>query len=134
MKIESKAVVVNAPREEVFDYITNLDNFQHLLPEDRISNWEGRQDYCKFQVKGTATIDLQLHEAKRNENVVLKSGESSPFPFELHVFLSDDPRGTKVYQVCEAQVNPFLKMMVEKPLSNLFDYIADRLVEVKSKS
>jgi carbon monoxide dehydrogenase subunit G len=133
MKIESKTVSDPASPEEVFKYVSNLNNFKNLLPQDRISEWESRDDYCSFKVQGTATIDLHLKNSKEFSELYLESGERSPFPIKLTVFLSENETGTKAYQFMEAQINPFLKMMVEKPLANLFDYIADRLVDQFNK-
>lgn len=130
MKIESKKVTVAADGEAVFDYITDLNNFKNLLPAERISEWESREDYCSFKVQGTATIDLKLKETDRPVRILMESGERSPFPFTLEVFLESSGDETTAYQLMQADVNPFLKMMVEKPLSNLFDYIADRLTKV----
>lgn len=129
MKIESKTVTVPASPEKVFTYLANINNFKNLLPQERISEWESKEDYCSFKVQGTATIDLHLKSAKQFSELHLESGDKAPFPINLTVFLSENDNGTKAYQIMEAQVNPFLKMMVEKPLANLFDYIADRLVD-----
>ncbi len=133
MTIESKTVTVIAPRERVFDYLLDLNNFKNLLPQERISEWESTETYCSFKVQGTATIDLQLESTERPDKIKLQSGDRSPFPFTLEVYLADDNGSTKAHQIMNANVNPFLKMMVEKPLANLFDYIADRLgVELSS--
>ncbi|MFN2430006.1 MAG: hypothetical protein ABR574_08325 [Cryomorphaceae bacterium] len=129
MKIESKKVTVPAPPEKVFNYVSDLNNFRSLLPEDRISEWESSEDYCSFKVQGTATIDLILDEKQAFTRLLLKSGEKSPFAFTLEVFLNEVDGQTEAYQLMNADVNPFLKMMVEKPLANLFNYIADRLTE-----
>jgi len=129
MKIESKSVSIPANPEDVFKYVSDLNNFINLLPQDRISEWESRDDYCSFKVQGTATIDLHLKSSKEFSELYLESGEKAPFPIKLTVFLSANEKGTKAYQIMEAEINPFLKMMVEKPLANLFDYIADKLVE-----
>ena|SRR5690554_6080079 len=129
MKIQSKKVNVPAGSEKVFKYITDLNNFENLLPEERISEWESTETYCSFKVQGTATIDLHLKDSTEFEHIVLESGEKSPFPFTLNIYLSGNSEETTVYQIMEAQVNPFLKMMVQKPLTNLFDYIADKLTE-----
>ena len=37
---------------------------------------------------------------------------------------------TTAFQVFEADLNQFIKMMVESPLKNLFDHIADKMVEI----
>lgn len=129
MKIESKKVTVPAQPEQVFRYISDLNNFRSLLPEDRISEWESTADYCSFKVQGTATIDLKLEEKDEFSRLLLRSGEKSPFGFTLEVFLVETDGQTEAHQLMNADINPFLKMMVEKPLANLFNFIADRLAE-----
>lgn len=128
MKIESKHVVVPAAPKAVFDYLSDMNNFKELLPQDRISDWESREDYCSFKIQNTATIDLQKTGGTEAEGLVFESGPKSPFKIKLEVFLKEEGGETAAYQICNADVNAFLKMMVEKPLRNLFDYIADRLV------
>ncbi len=129
MKIESKKVTIAAGQEAVFNYVKDLNNFKSLLPQDRISDWESTDTYCSFKVQGTATIDLNLKEANEFDHILLESGEKSPFPFTLNVYFSEEDGNTTAFQIMDAKVNPFLKMMVEKPLRNLFDYIADKLTE-----
>ena len=41
--------------------------------------------------------------------------------------MSETDGVTKAKQEFNADLNPFIKMMVEKPLKNLFDHIADRM-------
>ena len=131
-RIDSKAVEVNCAAEEVFNYLTDLNNFQELLPKDRISKWESNEGMCSFRIQGTVTISIVLKDSTPHSVINLVSGESAPFSFTLDISLEELAEGkTKVAQKFAADINPFLKMMVEKPLANLFDYIADRLVKVK---
>ncbi len=133
MRIESKKVQVPATPKSVFQFVTDLNNFVKLLPAERISEWESNENYCSFKVQGTATIDLSVKEKTSPGSMLLESGSRSPFPFTLNVSLSANGDGTEAGLIMEADINPFIKMMVEKPLSNLFNYIAEKLVnEVKS--
>ncbi len=127
MKLESKKVLVPAGRQKVFSYISDLNNFNSLLPEGRITDFESTADYCSFKVQGTATIDLHKADTGAPGHMLLKSGEKSPFAFTLDIYLEDHGAETLVFQEMNADINPFLKMMVEKPLSNLFNYIVERL-------
>jgi len=129
MKIESKKVSIKAPRKEVFDFVSDLNNFKELLPMDKISDWESNKDYCSFKIQGTATIDLQKENVEEPSLIQLKGGEKAPFPIALDIFFDEADSVTEVYQNVVVEVNPFLKMMVQKPLTNLFDFIADRLQE-----
>jgi len=125
--IESKQVDVKAPVSEVFTFLADLNNFKELLPQDRISDWQSAQDFCSFKVQGTYKIRLDLKELLPPDRIILQSGEGSPFKFDLTIFLNAQADSTLAYQVCAADLNPFIKMMVEKPLRNLFDHIADKL-------
>lgn len=133
LKIKSKEVSVKKDRKLVFNYLCDLNNFKELLPQDKISNWESKEDYCSFKVQNTATIDIQFKEAKEFNLIHLVSGDKSPFPFTLDIHLDEIEDGTFGYQMFDGKVNPFLKLMVEKPLTNLFNYIADRLVVVMNE-
>ena len=129
-RIESKSVTLNQEASSVFNYITNMNNFEHLLPIDKISNWESEEKSCSFKIQGSAHIGLDLASATPNNEIIIKSSPKTPFPFTLSISIKEDDGSTTVSQVCEADINPFLKMMVEKPLRNLFDYIADRLLKI----
>lgn len=126
-KIESKKVVVPAEKEKVYDYLQNTDNIQNLLPEGKFSDWKSDGTTCSFKIQNAYTIGLRLKESIPHTNVIFESTEGSPFPFTLNVHLNNLEVSTESYLICDAQINPFLEMMVKGPLKNLFDYMADRL-------
>ena len=132
--IESKHVEVRNTQKEVFDFLGDLNNFKLLLPQDKISNWVSDQKSCSFKVNGMATISLILESSKPNNNHHIVSGPESPFPFTLDVIIDEKGNDSIAYNKFAGDINPFLKMMVEKPLTNLFNYIADRLAEVKARN
>lgn len=125
-KIESKHVTVPADTPTVGAFLSDMNNFQHLLPADRISEWKSDEKSCSFKVQGGYTIALE-HVETTDTGIRMKSGPAAPFPFTLHVLLNAQDGETEAHQVIDAEINPFMKMMIEKPLKNLFDYIADRL-------
>lgn len=126
--INGKNVIVNKPIHEVYSFLIDLRHFKQLLPEDKISDWEASSDSCSFKIQNVATIGLYLESKIENTELKLASTEKTPFPFSLTINLFAQGDSCKVEQICHAEVNPFLKMMVEKPLNALFDHIADRLV------
>ena len=131
-RIESKHVEIARPAQDVYTFLQDMNNFQQLLPQDRISEWKSDGASCSFKVAGAATIGLQLDGGTAPNHVRLKSTERSPFPFTLDVHLDGANGSTQAYQVFEADLNPFIKMMVESPLRNLFDHIAERMVAIHS--
>jgi carbon monoxide dehydrogenase subunit G len=126
-RIESKHVEIAKPAQELYAFLQDMNNFHQLLPQERISDWKSDGTSCSFKVQGAATIGLQLDGGTAPSHVRLKATERSPFPFTLDVHLDQQNGVTKAYQEFNADLNPFIKMMVEKPLQNLFDHIADRM-------
>ncbi|MBP8823669.1 MAG: hypothetical protein KBH07_08500 [Flavobacteriales bacterium] len=128
--IQSKTVGIRRRAEELYHFLQDMNNFQQLLPQDRISEWKSDGKSCSFKVQGAATIGLALDGGTPNSLVKMKSTDRSPFNFTLDVHLKETPEHTEAYQLFQADLNPLLKMMVEKPLKNLFDHIAERMVAV----
>lgn len=129
-RIESKHVDIARPAQEIHGFLQDMNNFHQLLPQERISDWKSDGTSCSFKVQGAASIGLRLDEAPSPDVVRMRSTERSPFPFTLDVHLDGANGSTKAYQVFEADLNPFIRMMVEGPLKNLFDHIADRMVAI----
>jgi hypothetical protein len=62
--------------------------------------------------------------------ICLKSGEKAPFPFTLTVNLVQiGENQTEGKLFFDGEVNMFLKMLVEAPLTNLFDFMTNKLKE-----
>lgn len=126
--IQSKSVRINRTAAELYQFLQDMNNFQELLPQDRISDWTSDGRSCSFKVQGAATIGLELDGGTPNTLVKMKSTDRAPFPFTLDVHLDEKDGTTEAFQEFQGDINPFLKMMVERPLKNLFDHIADKMV------
>lgn len=127
MIIDSNKVEVNATRQEVFDFMLDMNNMLLLLPDDKISDFKSTKTDCSFKVQGGVIISLIQIGTEGNEKIIMKSGEKSPFPFTLTAYLSEMNGKSEGYIHFDGQVNMFLKMMVEKPLTHLFNNMSDRL-------
>jgi len=127
MKLDSEKVIVKETAENICAFLKDANNLIHLLPQDNISDFKSTEDDCSFKVQGGITISLIQDGAEGNNKVFLKSGEKSPFPFRLTINLSESKEGTEGDIHFDGEVNMFLKMMVEKPLGNLFNYMSKKL-------
>ncbi len=129
MKIDSTKVLVPAGQETVFTFLKDANNLIHLLPQDKISDFKATKDECSFKVQGGVVISL-VHDGEEGmDKIFMKSGEKSPFPFTLTINTTNQGDTTEGYIHFDGQVNMFLKMMVEKPLTSLFNYMSDKLKE-----
>ena len=124
--IESQKVEVNAKQEAIFDFLMDLQNLEKLLPEGKVSDFKAAADTCSFKVMGAYKIGLK-HKSNQRPNNILESDADSPFPFDLDIKIDELASGSAAYMVSNADINFFLKQMVEKPLKALFDHIAAQL-------
>jgi hypothetical protein len=75
-------------------------------------------------------IGLKRVAATPNSLIYLDSYGKVPFKFTLNIFLEEKENNTTEAKLkFDGEINPFMKMMVEKPLTNFFNMLSDKLVE-----
>jgi hypothetical protein len=127
MKLESTKVIVNAQQETVFTFLKDSTNLIHLLPTSQISDWKATETECSFKVQGGITIPLIQSGNEGFSKLFMKSGEKAPFPFMLTIHLNEQGNQTEGYIEFDGEVNMFLKMIIEKPLTALFNIMSEKL-------
>ncbi len=127
MKIDSTQVTVQADVQTVYAFLLNMENLIHILPKDNISDFQADATSCSFKVQGGFIIPLTQVSSTEYTEIKMKSGEKAPFAFNLTIHLKENGDSTDGYIAFDGEVNMFLKMMVEKPLTNLFNYMSTKL-------
>lgn len=128
MNLEGRKIIVNKSSSELQEMLKNPAEYEHLMPEG-LQKFEAREDGFKFSLKGMPEIALKLDQVT-DEQVVLKSASSS-LDFALignMKPLSDQQ--TEVQLQFDGNFNPFIKMMVEKPLKNFIDALTDKIEKI----
>ena len=133
-KIESKHIEVNKPVQFVFDFMKDFNNIKQLLPQDKISDWNSDFDQCSFKIQNAAVIPLVKDSVVEPNTIHIVNVEKTPFPFTLKVSFNElETNKTEVFLNFDGEINAFLKMMVVKPLTNLFNFMAAELKAVSEK-
>lgn len=128
MKIETPLELIQTNSKEVFEFLSDMNNFKELFPEDKIENWVATNETCTFGIKGMSTIGLKRVASTPNSLIYLDSYGKTPFKFTLNIYLSDPQENqTEAHLVFDGDINPFMKMMVEKPLTKFFNNVIHRL-------
>lgn len=127
-KIESEKVGVNSSAKNVFDFLSNFNNFQKLMPT-QVTNWASTENDCSFTINGMATIGMKMLEKTPCSLIKITASGKTPFSFHLNVYLEDAAEKCNAQLIFEADLNPMLKIMVEKPLTNFFNILAKKLQE-----
>lgn len=129
MEITSDKALIEAPVAAVFEYLSDAANIEPLLPADKISDFRSDETGCTFKVQGGFTISLHYDYKIFPKELHMKSGEKAPFDYTLTIHLKEVDDHTEGYMDFEGDVNMFLRMMVEKPLTALFNSMAKKLQE-----
>jgi len=128
-RLDSDPVTVNKPPAEVFSFLSDFNNFQSLMPE-QVVDWQSTPDECSFTIKGMATLGMKIVEKTPNQLVKITSSGNVPFSFFLLCDIKEKGPGSEVQLAFDADLNPMLKMMASKPLTNFLNMLAGKLKEI----
>jgi len=113
-------------KSQVYAYLSDINNLKNLMP-DRVEGWNSDTESCSFAIKGMAQIEMKVRERFPENKIVLESFGKSPFPFTLEAELRESGNVTDVALLFNGEMNAFMKMMAEGPLSNFFNMLLDKL-------
>lgn len=128
-RLESNKVSVPALPSEVAELLSDLNNLKKIMPLDRISDWISDDKSCSFKIQNLAKIGLNL-KSTSDTLIEMESSSDKPFPFNLSVHLTPQDDSVDAQLIFEGNMNPMLKMMAAKPLTNFFNMLADNLVKL----
>ena len=133
-RIESQQAIINCQPQKIYGFLSNFDNFTKLLP-DQVANWQSTGDSCSFEVKGLATIGLRITDKIPFTRIRMAGEGKLPFGFTFETFIQEiADHQCQVQMVIDADMNPFIAMMAEKPLQNFVDMLLPRLKEEMEKN
>ncbi len=124
MNLESKKSVVNKSQKELFEFLTNLQNFEQLMPAN-IDKFEVDGESFLFSLKGMPEIRLVIKEKKEFDKVVL-SAASSKLNFSLTSLIQPVSENSSELQLLfDGDFNPMMAMMVKSPLQKFIDTLSE---------
>lgn len=126
MNIQGNRVVVEKSQQETFEFLTDLKNFEQLMP-DSIQKFEVDGDSFIFGLKGMPEIRLVLKETTPYSNVTLGAA-SSKLDFQLVADITAiDEDSSEVQLDFNGKFNMMMAMMVKKPLTSFIETLTDNL-------
>mgnify|MGYP000616945673 FL=1 len=129
-KFESSVKHVQASQEAVYAKLSDLSNLEHLkdrIPADKVNNLSFDSDSLSFEVSPVGKITLEIVE--REPCKCIKFGTTvSPLPFNLWIqIVPVTETECKMKLTIGMELNPFMKAMVQKPLQEGLEKMADAL-------
>ncbi len=139
-RIESNFAEINNTPEKVYDFLSNLNNFEKLMPE-QVINWKSTEDSCSFTIKGMTDLSMRIYEKTPNSKIVIIPGEKAPFNFSLICQLNIVPAyrmeaivtHTNAQIIFNAELNTVMEMLAKNPFQNFVNMLVAKLKELGDK-
>ncbi len=133
-KFESSIKQIPYSQQAVYAMLSDLGNIEKVrdrIPEDKIRDF--RFDRDTIAVTAPPVGELRLRIVERDEPKCIKfATEQSPIPFDLWIqVLPVTDATSKMKLTIKAELNPFIKGMVQGPLKEGVEKIADALAAIR---
>ncbi|MCD8093490.1 MAG: SRPBCC family protein [Bacteroides sp.] len=129
-KFESGVKVIPASQEAVYEKLSDLNNLEKVkdrLPEDKVKNLSFDAESLSIDVNPVGKIVLQIVE-KEPCKCIKFGTTTSPLPFNLRIqIVPTADNECKMKLTIGIEINPFMKAMVQKPLQEGLEKMADML-------
>jgi carbon monoxide dehydrogenase subunit G len=130
MTIIESAVEVNKPIEQVYAFLSNMNNHEQLMPEN-IYNWTSTEDDARFTIQNMAKLAIKISNRVENQELTAIPSEKPPFDLELKWTVQDNGNGiTTAKHIISADLNMMMKMLASGPLQKLADHQTEKLKEI----
>lgn len=124
MNLESPRVTVEKSAEEIFNLLSDVRNFEKLMPEN-IAKFEViGEDAFIFGLKGMPEIKLVIKE-KLGPNKLVLGAASDKLPFTLVADIISVSEGSSSVQLLfEGEFNAMMGMMIKGPIGKFIETLA----------
>lgn len=124
--VESKIGKVHYSDEQIFGFLADFNNFNHLIPEDKIKDWQATEETCSFTLEGIGHAGLRMVEKEPHKLIKIES-EKAPIQLTLWIQLKAvEEADTRVKMTVKADVNAMMAPMLKKPLQQFVDSLVDQ--------
>lgn len=127
---ESSVKIIPYPQERVYSKLEDLNNLEGLkdkLPEDKVKDLTYSRDEATINVPPLGNVTIRVIEREEPKCIKLEAA-GSPIPLNFWVqIIPDGEEASKLRVVAKADINFMFRAMVEKPLKDGLEKIAEAL-------
>lgn len=123
-RYESRTGNLSCTTREVFDFVTDIRNFEQFIPDNSINNWQSAKDTCSFSVSMIGTVSLSIIKKEQYNKVIYSGDALKKNDFSLILDISESLKNNaEVKVLLEAELNPMLKMVANKPIIQFLEML-----------
>lgn len=125
---KSRVGTLSCSPGEAFYFVTDIRNLKRFVPGGAVSNLKVEQDSCSFDVSMLGTVNVSISDKKIPEKVVYTGQASNVNDFSLAINMSEAENSkTKAVIILRADLNPFMKLMADKPIAQLLESLVKEM-------
>jgi len=127
MDLESPKISLSKSANEVFDFLSNVKNFEELMPEN-ISKFDLlEKDKFIFAITGMPEIILQKKSEEAPNSIVLGAADGKlDFTLKANVTIIEANK-TEVQLSFTGNFNPMMAMMIKGPISKFIESLVTNI-------
>ncbi len=126
MNLKSNSIISQKSQKELFNFLTDLNNFEQLMPENT-QKFEVDGESFIFGLKGMPEIRLVLKERTEYSQIVLGAASSKlPFTLTVNILEIDETTCESTFDF-EGSFNPMMAMMIKKPLQKFIHTLSENI-------
>ena len=130
MKLESPKVSIDKSAQKVFDYLTTIENFKTLMPENTSKFEVLDSDTFLFALSGMPEIILKKKSMEPPHKIVLgAAGGKLDFSLTATIESSSESK-SEVLLKFEGDFNPMMAMMIKGPITKFIETLAMNIPKV----
>ena len=127
MRLEGPVTQVARSQQTVYAAVNDVEKYKDYMPS-AVSSFATGEDY--FTIGGMPEIKMVRSVAEPFSRVVFATPMGAKISLEVRIeALSDEQSSVQV--AIEADVNPMLRMMVERPLRRFLEDLSEKIGQVK---
>jgi hypothetical protein len=127
MNLESPKVVLDLSAQKTFDSLSDVKNFEKLMPESIVKFELIGDDAFVFGLKGMPEIQLFLKE-KIAPNKLVFGSVGDKLPFNLTASINNlDENKSEVQLLFDGQFNAMMSMMIKGPLTKFIETLVGNM-------
>lgn len=127
MNLESPKVTLDKTQEETFNFLSDVKNFESLMPENTSKFEVLDDDKFLFALKGMPEIVLKKKETIPFNKIVLGAA-GGKLDFSLTADITEvEPSKSEVKLTFNGEFNAMMAMMIKGPISKFIETLATNM-------
>ena len=127
-RFESRSGNLSCTSKEVFDFVTDIRNFEQFIPDGTINNWQSGKETCSFSVSMIGNVSVRILKKEPFSKVIFDGDALKKNDFTLVLNIRDNlHQNAEVKVLLEAELNPMLKMLANKPIIQFLEMLVSEM-------